>query len=559
MQIEVTSDNAFARRVNVTVPASTVKSELERAYRTYGRRVRLPGFRKGKVPRRVIEAQFGPNIRADVAQNLIQRGYTTALTEHDLEPVSRPSVVSQGEVVAASDFEFTIALDVRPAVVAESYTGLDVYWPKWEVEESAIDSAVESRRQAQARLVAVDDRAVASGDMVQVELTAKDGDDVVLQEPGTLVRTEGDSWLRGLEGHLEGLAIDESKEAEVTFAADARNEDVAGKTLSVSMKVLSIQAMATPELTEELASEMGYDSIAAMRDTMRDQLSKGREEQARNQARANLLQALIDANPFEVPSGMVAQNLELLQQELRLQYAYAGHDPKTVQFSDAQLADLRVRAGFAAKGALLLEHVSTTENIAVTDDDVEAKLEELAAQRGQTVEALRAYFGGDDEAEELRNRILEEKTLDWLLEHSNVTHDAPAAPVVEEPVAEAPAAEAAAEEPAVEAAAEEPAVEAAAEEEAAPAAEEAAAEVEATVEIGGKTYSGPMVAAAGDAGSTFDQARAESLMAALEAGGEYGDLEKATMRYLRKDYSWDEDADKWFRSAQRKWAARRKK
>lgn len=427
MNIEVSSENAFARKVNVTIPAERVSSELDKAYREVAKRARLAGFRRGKAPRNVLEAEYGPRVRSDVASFLIQEAYEKALNVHELEPVSRPSVVEQGDLKPRSAFSFSIAVEVRPSVVATAYKGLSVFWPKSEVTEEEVDAAMENRRLRQRRLASITDRAVVAGDRVQVQLTVTDGDTELLTEPGTMVNTAREIWLKGLEQVLIGLPLEGEFSGSVTFADDARNEVVAGRELQVALKVLSIQADVVPDLDDELAKELGHDDVAAMRAAVREELNKGRDNNSLNLARANLLQALIQANPFEVPRGMVEENLKLLTDELRLQEAYRGRDPRTVTFSESQLADLRERSAFAAKGALLLESVSKIEALAVTDEQIEAKYIEMAEERGQTVEAIKGYFVKDGMVEDLRQRMLEELTLDWLLAQAAVSHEVPAA------------------------------------------------------------------------------------------------------------------------------------
>ncbi len=428
MNIEINAENAYARKVLVTVPAGDVRAELDKAFSSVGGSARLRGFRKGKVPRKVLEARFGPQIKVDVANALIQRAYQAALIDHKLQVVSQPQLVEQGEVAPGSDFTFTIALEVKPEVEAQTYTGLSVHYPQFEVSDDEVEAAIERRRQAQARLSEVEGRAVEEGDSVQVELKVVDGDDTVVDEPGTLIRTSGDIWFAGIESALVGMNVGDEKTETIAFAESARNEAVAGKELSASFKVLSIQSLVVPELDDELAKDLGFEGgVEELTAKTRDELAKGREDAARNQARANLLQALIEANEFEVPAGMVEQNLNLLMEELKIQQAYMGRDPRTISFSDAQIADLRQRAAFAAKGGLLLEFVSAKENIEVTEADLEAKYAELAAMRDQSVEAIKGFFVKDEAVEDLRQRILEEKTLDWLLENAEISHEAPAA------------------------------------------------------------------------------------------------------------------------------------
>ncbi|TVQ91393.1 MAG: trigger factor [Deltaproteobacteria bacterium] len=421
MNIEVIADGSYRRTLQVVVPAATVEQQLDRALRQVGGKARLRGFRPGKAPRKVIEARFGPQVAADVAADLIQDAYTKAIADHELEPVSRPAVDREEDPRRGVDFTFSISVEVRPSITLETWTGADVVYPSAEVDDAELEAKIQERLVENQRLVEVVDRPVGEDDQVMVELHIFDGDEEVVTELGTMVKTAGDAWYTGLEAHLQGMGVDEEKTFEVAFDAAARVESVAGKTLKVTAKVLSIQTYQVPELTDELAEELGYEGGAeGMKLAIRAELQGGRDELARNQARANLLQVLIDANDFDVPPGMIDQQLEILLNELRLQQAYRGVDPRQVHFSEAQLADLRLRSEFAVKGGLILDFVGKVENIEVTDEDVERKLQELADERMQDVEVIRAYFEQQDQVDDLRERLFEEKTLDWLLEHANI-------------------------------------------------------------------------------------------------------------------------------------------
>lgn len=430
MKSEVILTGSYERKVQFSVEAATVQQEVDTAYHHLKHRVRLKGFRPGKAPRKVLEARFAPQVHADVANALIQRGYTQALTEHELEPVSQPSV-DQGDLNPAGDFEFAITFEVRPDVELQTYKGVDVVYPKMDVTDDEIEGAIQHKLQGQARLVEITDRDVAEGDLVMVELVVKEGDEEVVNEPGTMVKTDGDFYYPGLGAWLVGAKLGKKKSGSVTFGDNAQNEAVAGKKLKTSAKVLSIQSNQVPELSDELANELGYEGgVDAMRGALRSELETSRDQMVRNQARANLLQSLIAANEFEVPRGMVEQQLKVLVNELRMQQAYRGVDPKTVHFNDQQIADLSMRSEFAVKGGLILEYVSKTEDITVEDEEIEAKYQEMADERGQSVEAIRGYFMKENSVEDLRGRLLEEKTLDWLLEHAKLV-DAPAEPEAE--------------------------------------------------------------------------------------------------------------------------------
>ncbi len=426
MRADVTSLSSFQKQIQVTVPAAHVRAQMDAAFKNLERKARIPGFRPGHAPRRVLEARYLPQVRADVAQDLINDGYKSALSTHGLQPVSQPKLQQAAEIDGNSDFTFTIAVDVRPDVTLTQITGLDVYYPPSEVSVSEVDAAVNRKLQGAARLAEVTDRAAVDSDLAVVELTVKAGKEVVSQEAGTTIRLAGDPYYTGIEALLIGAKVGQTKKGEVAFGAEARTEAVAGKSLQVVAKVLGLQAQVVPTLSDDVATELGYEGGAAgMRLALQAQLAQGRADGARNQARANLLEALIAANPFDVPPTMVEQSFGMLVEQLKLQQSWlTGKPANTITFGKAQIDDLRVRAVFAAKAAILIDRVIKTESITVNDGDVERKIEALAVERSQTVEAVRGWLKREGAMDDLRQNLGEELALDWLLERANLV-DAP--------------------------------------------------------------------------------------------------------------------------------------
>jgi trigger factor len=385
MSMDLISVGSCQKKLQFSISAEKVREELDRAYRQLSGRVRLPGFRPGKAPRKVLEMRFGQQVVSDVAATLIQQGYTDAIEQHKLEPVGRPEV-DQGDLRPTQDFEFSITVDVKPEIELSAYAGLEVPYPRVEVSDDEVEERVRARLEGQARLVEVPDRPVEKGDMVLVQLQAKDGEEEVANEPGTMIRTEGDPYYPGVDDLVVGLEADAEKTARVEFPETARIEGVAGRALDVTVKVISIQATEIPELTDALAEELGYQGGAeGLRLALRSEVAEGREEAARNQARANALQVLIEHNAFDVPQGMVDEQLKALMEELKLQAAYRGEDPRSISFTEAQVADLRVRAEFAVKGGLILEYVASKEGLEVTDADLEAKYQGSSATSSEMV------------------------------------------------------------------------------------------------------------------------------------------------------------------------------
>jgi FKBP-type peptidyl-prolyl cis-trans isomerase (trigger factor) len=253
-----------------------------------------------------------------------------------------------------------------------------------------------------------------------------------------MVNTADERYYTGLETALLGAKRNEATTLDVTFSDEAMIEELKGRTLSVTATVSSIQAMSTPALDDDMAAQLGFEGGAdGMRAAVQLQIQEAGDAQARNQARANLLNVLIDGNEFSAPAGLIDQQLKALLEEIRIQRAYRGENPRDIQFSDSELADYRTRATFAAKASLILDHVAKAESIGVEDGDLEAKYQEIADARGQRVEAIKGYFVKENAVEDLRERLLEEKTLDWLLERATLVDPKPADEAPAEAAAEA--------------------------------------------------------------------------------------------------------------------------
>ncbi len=419
LQIEDVSP--IRRRLNFTVPAELVDTELDTAYKSLKRKARLPGFRPGKAPRRILEARFGKQVLSEVGGRLIQQAFSEAA--RDMELAGQPAVEEQGELAAGKALTFSIGVDVKPDVQLADYSGVEVEYVAAQVRDADIDASVARLVQSQSRIAEVtEDRPVQSGDRVLTQLKLEADGDVVAEEAGTMVLTEGERYYPGLEKLLIGLEKGKEATGSVTIGDNAQYEHLRGRTFDATVTVLSMQALSVPELTDDLASELGYEGgVEGMRAALAMKLQEQVDENSRTQARVAILQKLVDANTFDVPQGMIEEQLEALVEELKVRKAYQGADPRSIRFSDAEMADLRTRALFAARASVILATVAKLEEIDVSNDDLDAKIQEIADSRGQNANQIRAYLQREQAFGVLRTRILEEKTLEWLLEHAKLT------------------------------------------------------------------------------------------------------------------------------------------
>ena len=444
MQYEVESKQltTIRRRMEFSVPGSAVKAELKMEYDKLRRTVRLRGFRPGKVPVSVIKKRFGGQVRADVAERVVNQVWREVVS--DVEVAGQPQLVDQGDLSGGQQFSFAIEVDVRPEVELGEYKGLNIEYVRRDVDEASVDQMVGVKLASLRRIQEVEEeRAVLAGDFVLTALKLVDGEEDVIEEPGTLINTGAERFYPGIEGLLVGLKKGEEKTEEVTIADTTVLDQIKGRTLTATVKVEAIQAYVTPELTDEVAGELGYEGGEdGMRAAIRMEIDERIDASAREAAQVKLLQALVAGHEFEVPTAMVDEQFEALVEEHKIRRAYAGEDMRTITIDEATQADLRSRAVFAAKASILLLQVGKVESIEVTTEDIDVKIGEIASQRGQTPQAIRGYLERENALPVLTTRVTEEKVIGWLMENAVLKAVAPSETPAEAAPAEAAPAEA---------------------------------------------------------------------------------------------------------------------
>ncbi len=426
MSFEVEQVDAITRRIRFQIPADRVNTELSQAYRQLAGRVRLPGFRRGKIPRKVLELRFGKQISAEVAGKLIQEGWEQVSPELDV--LGQPGVEQDG-VEPGVDFAFALIVEVKPSVELGEYRGVEVPFFDMEVPEAAIDQAMAQRLQGAARIVEITDdaHALADGDIAITELVLTDGDDEVVREAGTSVRIGEERYYPGVDTLLIGMKRGETKQGEVTIGDTTQLEELAGRTLAASVTVVSIQSSKAPLASDEVAAELGFEGgVTGMRVALAQQIKEPMEEQARSMARSALLSKLVEAHDLQAPRALVAKQLEMLVMERRVMHQYQGGKPGTLDLGPQAMDQLRNRATFAVKAGLVLEAVGAVEGLVITDQDLEDTYQRIADERGQRVEAIKGYLLQEEGAvDTLRSRLLEEKVLDWLFEQAKLVEPPP--------------------------------------------------------------------------------------------------------------------------------------
>ncbi len=417
MKVQVEELSPVEKKLSIEVDSARVAEELTRAYTAVGRQVKLPGFRPGKVPRRILEQRFRQQVEDDVIQRVMQSAYVEALTEHNVEAVSQPQVTNSG-LKAGEPFTFEARVEVKPRLEPKDYKELPLTKTEANVDDAQVNEQLEKMRQSQSRMEPVTDRDVAqSKDFATVDYEATvDGkpfpgskaEDVVVEiSPGELVESN--------IAALEGVKVGDTKEIDYAFPPDYQVEEVKGKTGHFKLHLKGLKTKIVPELNDELAKEYNAENLEALRAKVKADLERAQRAKAETEERDALYKALIERNPFEVPRALVERAIDSMLEGAMRQMARSGLDVRNLGLDFMRLRDeMRERAVQEVKGTLLLEAIAQKEGVQATDEDVDKRLEQLATEAGQPLSAVRKYFKGPEERRGLSLRLREEKTIEFL-------------------------------------------------------------------------------------------------------------------------------------------------
>jgi trigger factor len=429
MQSHVETLSPVLVEVQVEVPWTKVAEDLESAYRTMQRKAHIRGFRPGKVPREVVKNVLGKSIRSEVTAELMRQSLDKAVTEHKLEPVAYQDL-SPANITDGEPLKFKAKLEVRPKIERVDSSGIEVERAIDKIADSAIDAEIERMREKAAELVTPEPaRPAQAGDVVTVDLKVTvDGEEKpAMGGTGRKIELGSGRLLPDLETGLTGVEVGQSREIQVHFPEDYGYPDLRGKTAVFHATAQGIQTKVLPDVDDELAKDLGHDSLAALKQSIRTRFEGEAREQADERVREAVVEKLVDKNPIAVPPSLIEQEFRaMLEQFVRLQYMFG----QQVELDDKIQKEFRERAERKVRAGLLFGAIARAENIEVQEADVEAKLRELAERSGKHIAKVRADYQGEQKRT-LELQVLEKKLLEYLVSRATIK-DVEAAPKAEQ-------------------------------------------------------------------------------------------------------------------------------
>jgi trigger factor len=412
-----TQESPVRQRVEVRVPASQVRKAFDRAYRDLGKQVRIKGFRPGKAPRPVLERLYGASIAEEIERTLVQQTLPDAIEQVELAPVVPPAIDAAPPEPDA-DFTYAALVEVKPAIELPELEGLPARKPSVEVTAEEVDAELERLRERNAPVVEEPEETQAeTRHILGIDFVGRIDGEPFEGGTGRGVDLElgAGRFIEGFEEQLVGARAGDDRVVEVRFPDEYGEASLAGKEAHFDVHVAEVKRRQLPELDDEFAKDLGdFDSLEALRERIRADLFEMRDNQARAELNKSLVDALIERTPFEVPPGLVEQQLERQLRSAHQRFeGQLDHDALHGQL-DRWREEWRPAAEREVREHLLLEAVASQREIAIEEAEVEVQLEKLAASQGTTVAQLRQAVGQETLESVSRRQLADEKALEFL-------------------------------------------------------------------------------------------------------------------------------------------------
>lgn len=421
MKVEVQEVGACKKRLEVEEEPEVVQKAWQRAFNRVQRDARLPGFRKGKVPLSMIKLHFAGDVRQEVARQLIPEVYRQALSQTQIQPVEEPDL-QEVTLEENTPLKFAAVVEVKPAIHLGTYAGLAVTHTPKALEETEVDETLAQLREQHAEYGAVE-RPADLNDLVVVDYTVTPEGQEPHREPGHTFVVGSDTVFKEIEEAVIGLLPGGTRQARFRFPDDHRNESLRGRPAEATVTVKEVKEKHLPALDDDFARTLGeFDSIEALRAQVKTGLAARRERDNRRALEEAVAEALLVAHEFEVPEAMVLRQVGRTIEHTRERLRRQGVDPDKVPWDYQKMMDeLKPGAARAVRRTLLLEAIADREGIAVSDADVDAEVDRIAAASQRPAAAVRRLMeqGGDLDA--VRFSLRESRVLDFLIERASVT------------------------------------------------------------------------------------------------------------------------------------------
>ncbi len=421
MSVQVEKLEKNMAKLTIEVSAEEFDAAMDKAYQKNKGKITLPGFRRGKAPRKMIEKMYGAGIfYEDAANELIPGAYSKAADECGEEIVSQPQI-DVVQIEEGKPFIFTAEVALKPAVTLGEYKGLEVEKTEVSVSEEEVDKEIERERENNSRMIDIDDRAVQDGDMIKLDFEGfVDGEAFAGGKGEDYPLTIGSgSFIPGFEEQLVGAKIGEDVEVNVTFPENYQAEELQGKPAVFKCKVKEIRVKELPELDDEFAQDVSeFDTLAEYKDDIRAKLLEKKTQDAKNEKQNKVVEKAVANASMEIPDAMVDEQVRRMADDFTRRIESQGLSVQQyMQFSgqtpEQMLDQMKPEAVKRIQNSLVLEAIAKAEGIEISDERLDEEIAKMAESYKMETDKLKEIMG-DYEKEQMKNDLAIQAAVDLV-------------------------------------------------------------------------------------------------------------------------------------------------
>lgn len=415
-------------KLTITVDAETFEKGVQKAYLKNVKKIALPGFRKGKAPRKIIEQYYGAGVFFEDAINFVcPEAYEEALKETGVEAVSRPEI-DVVEIESGKDFVFTATVTTKPEVELGDYNAISVKKVTYRTTQKEIEAEIKKVQEQNARIIPVEDRAVKEGDLTVIDFEGFTDGVAFDGGKGTDYSLEigSGAFIPGFEDQLVGAEIGKEVEVNVTFPKDYHSEDLKGKKAMFKVTVKEIKEKQLPEINDDFVKDVSeFDTLEDYKKDIKEKIAKSNEQRGRQETENNVIDEVLKIATVEIPGCMIDTQLENIARDFDYRLSMQGLNlAKYLEMTgsniDAFKEQFKEQAEKQVKTSLVLEAVAKAEKVKATEKDVEAEMKKVAESYNMELDKVKDLFK-DEERKSLENEIITQKTVDLLVKNATKT------------------------------------------------------------------------------------------------------------------------------------------
>ncbi len=413
MLVTVESTGKLERRMRVELPAERIEKEIESRLKSVGRTAKIKGFRPGKIPEKVVRQRYGGQIRQEVLSDLMQKSYSDAVIQENLNPAGGPKI--EPEVAEGNKgFAYVATFEVLPEVTLKGLEKIEVTKPDVQIEDKHCDDMIHNLRKQKAVWSTVD-RASKKGDRVIVDFKGTMKGEPVKGGEGKQVPVDlGEGrMLPDFEKALFGLKAGDEKSFKVKFPKDYHEEALASKKVDFEATIHRVEEEELPPLDDTLAElyEVKEGGLAALKADVISNMKREAEQRVLIDVKEQALNGLVDANPIEIPNALKQQEIHTLQHDAMRRLGIEDHDKAPPAENFAEAAERRVRLG------LLVRQLIQDNNLTTDPDRVRKRVEEMCASYENADDMVATYMGNEQVMSQIEPMVLEDQAVEWIIEH----------------------------------------------------------------------------------------------------------------------------------------------